>query len=338
MLQIHNNSPFRVELDVFPDPTGVDTAYVSVKATFCVDGQVKVNDEQQPIYCADVYRGEPGRSSIRYPGDRHPCKPATDVLLIGSACSKGGAPVTELLVTLAVAELRRSIRVVGDRFWRHNGVLARVTAPEPFVSMPLVYERAFGGVVERGDGRIRFEPRNPVGCGFAGGRSDAEMKGSPLPNLEEPDAPYLAVRDRSAPTCFAAVSPDWLPRRTYAGTYDERWQNYRAPYLPDDFDPRFFQAAPVGLVASSYLRGGELVEVSNASPAGLLRFSLPMCRFSVAVFIRGVSTVLQPNLETIVLEPDVGRLCMLWRASIACDKRVLDVSQAIVGLDEMRLD
>lgn len=47
--------------------------------------------------------------------------------------------------------------VIGDRTWKKHWVIsAAPSVPEKFASMPITYERAFGGP---GDSR------NPVGCG-----------------------------------------------------------------------------------------------------------------------------------------------------------------------------
>ena len=60
-----------------------------------------------------------------------------------------------------------------------------------------------------------------------------------------------------------------------AGTYDEAWQNTRAPRLPTDFDPRFHNAAPPELIAAGGLRGDEDVVVVGATAAPRWEFRLP---------------------------------------------------------------
>lgn len=334
MLQLSNSTPFRVALDVFPDLRGIDTVHVTIKATFRLGDALAIDEEQAPLHSSDVYWGEPGSSSLRYPGDRHLAKPSTDVLLVGHAHAPRGKPVTELLVELAVAELRKTVRVVGDREWT-GGLLSRASAPEPFVTLPLIHERAFGGRSPPDEDPPRYEPRNPVGRGFRGARGQ-DMEGSPLPNLEDPRAPIVDAGDRAAPACFAPIAPAWSPRKEYAGTYDEAWRRRRAPYLPADFDPRFFHTAPAELVAPAYLRGGEPVQVVNAAPEGPLRWTLPICRLNVEVQIAGVWTSLQPRLETVLFEPDARRCCMVWRATCPCDKQVLQLERASVRLDELR--
>jgi hypothetical protein len=337
MLRLTNTTPFSAGLDILPDARGVDTLYVAVKATFRIGSSLSVAEEQVPLQTHDGYWGEPGQSSIKCPGDRHPCKPSTDVLLLGHAHAPRGKAVTELDVTLSVASIHKVVRVMGDRVWKGGRVFSRTTDPEPFVSMPLVYERAFGGRHEPERGEPTFESRNPVGRGFMGKRGGADMDGLPVPNLEDPRTPFRDARDRSAPACFAPVAPSWSPRKNHAGTYDDRWRRYRAPYLPEDFNPLFFNTAPPELISPRYLRGGEPVRIVNASPEGPLHFSLPSCRLALEIHIAGRMEQPHPSLETVLFEPDERRMCMLWRASVPCDKKVLQVQQVVVQLDELRL-
>lgn len=332
MLQLSNTTPFRAGIDVFPDRRGVDTLHIAVKATFRLGASLTIAEEQAPLHPADVYWGEPGRSSVRYPGDRHLLKPSTDVLLVGQAHAPRGKPTRELLVEVEVAGLHKVVRVVGDRAWAGGGT--RATAPVPFLAMPLVYERAFGGC-SAPDEDPGEEPRNPVGRGFRGA-SDRDIDGTPLPNLEDPRSSVLDVGDRAAPACFAPIAPAWSPRRAYAGTYDEAWRSRRAPYLPADFDPRFFHTAPAELVAPGHLQGGEPVRVVNAAPDGPLHTTLPTCALAIEVQIAGVRTPLRPNLETVLIEPDDWRLCMVWRAALACDKQALLIERVAIRLDELR--
>src|SRR5687767_10040594 len=129
---------------------------------------------------ADEYYADPATSSLRAASDFHIGKSGTDVLLVGHARAPAGRLVPRMLVSMSVAERQKTILVTGDRAWRDG----RPSDPKPFESMPLVWERAFGGLHRRGE-QILAEERNPVGCGFAGGRSAGEMQGQPVPNLED---------------------------------------------------------------------------------------------------------------------------------------------------------
>jgi hypothetical protein len=258
----------------------------------------------------------------------HIGKPGTDVLLVGSAWAQAGRQLQQAVVSVAVAERRKSVRVIGDRQWRGG----YPTSPLAFESMPLVWERAFGGV-QQIDGRVVAEERNPVGVGLTTtGRDPREFDGQRLPNLEDPNEPPLqALGQPSTPACFAPIAAAWQPRRGFAGTYDERWQRTRAPYLPDDFDPRFLQCAAPELVFERFLQGGEPVEVQGASPNGPLAFRLPFIRLAIDVDVAGSAQRPPANLETVLIEPDANRVCLTWRSVLPCDRQVLKIRKVVVA-------
>jgi hypothetical protein len=229
-------------------------------------------------------------------------------------------------VSMSVAGRTKTIRVTGDRVWRDG----RPSDPQPFKAMPLIWERAFGGLHRRGE-RVLAEERNPVGCGFAGDRSAEEMQGQALPNLEDPAALLEQAGQTPAPACLAPIAPSWLPRRAHAGTYDEAWQRGRAPYLPDDFDPRFLQCAAPEFAFESYLQPGDPVHVSGVAPDGPIEFTIPDARLNVAVTIAGSAEEPTANLETVAIEPDENRACFTWRASVPCDRRAVKVEKIVIS-------
>jgi hypothetical protein len=329
MLQLHNKSAFVPFLNILPDPDGVDTLHVVAKGTFSIFPRVEVAPTQVPAALEDQFWDEPGNSSLRVASDAHLGKPSTDVVMVGHAWS-GRGRVAELLVALTIADRHKVIRVSGDRVWRDRG--AGFSRPEPFESMPLLYERAFGGMQRNDRGEVvAAEERNPVGAGFAGTLSPSKMVGKPLPNLEDPRFPLGRAGDRPPPAGFGFVAPAWLPRRTFAGTYAGDWARTRAPYLPRDFDRRFFNAASSELVFDPFLAGGEAVELNGASRRGRLRFSLPTERPEAVVWIAGQTLSPPMRLETVLIEPDEDRVCLTWRATLACDKVALRIRQVTIA-------
>lgn len=333
MLQFNNSTGFPGTLFASADPQGIDALYAVIKATFDLSDGVRPAEEQLPIVLANQHFGDPLATSIRVPADISLIKPATDVLLVGTAHSPGGRPVHWLDVSLSVGALRKYVRVFGDRYWEQAGVGCRISAPEPFERMPLMWERAFGGTDEV-EGRRTAEPRNPVGRGFRSREGSRPLVGLPLPNLEDPCDPIQAWHDTPTPACFAPIAPHWKPRSDFAGTYDERWQRQRAPYLPEDFDPRFFQLAPPGLVASGFLRGGEIVEIRGATPSGYLAFRLPNVRMTVTFELGTALEERSAELDTILVDADSLRLVLVWRAVLACDKKLLRVREVQAALAE----
>ena len=333
MLQLKDETPFQSVLAVFPDPDGVDTLYVTTKATFRLGDQPELASEQLPITLADEYWGEPGKSSLKYAGEVQLSKPSTDVALVGNAHSPRGRPVTKLDVLLSVGPVRKVVRVVGDREWTGNLVGPLKKAAKPFKTMPLVWERAYGGlhVMNEEKGKMRGVAANPVGSGFRARRRLGELKGGSAPNLLDPGK---ATR----PACFGFVAAAWSPRISYAGTYDAAWQKKRSPYLPVDFDSRFFNAVSPDLVCPGYLRGGERVKLANCSPRSRMKFDLPTVGLDVRVRVAGRVEKPVANLETVLFEPDDERMSLVWRAALPCDKRTLAVEEVAIRVNELILD
>jgi hypothetical protein len=334
MLQLQNDSPFQAQLAVFPDERGIDCAYVTVKGTFTLDRRPAPAEKQEPVLLKDEYWDDPATSSLRWAGEVHLSKPGTDVVLNGHARSPGGKKVQQLDVTFTLGGRTKVVRVFGDRVWK-PGLMGMngISAPEPFREMPLVYERAFGGMHAVGDkeGTVLYEPRNPAGRGFVGKRSGKDLKDYALPNLEDPADLIENVKAAPAPAGFGFVAASWEPRRGHAGTYDEAWTKQRAPYLPEDFDPKFFHAAHPDLILERFLTGGEKFEVTNATESGSLRFELPRTELSVTVRLRGRDEQPPANLETVLIEPDESRLTLVWRAAVPCDKSALKLERVTVA-------
>ncbi len=325
MLQLDNQTPFKTAIAVFPDRLGVDTLYIVVKATVNLRPTLSLAETQVPPTVADEYYADPAASSLRHGSEMHIGKPGTDVVLIGNARAPGERPVARMQVGMAVGGRQKTIAVSGDRVWRDG----RPSEPEPFVTMPLIWERAFGGLHLRGE-QLMGEARNPVGCGFAGGRSASDMQGLALPNLEDPASPLQRVGQIPPPANLGPIAPSWLPRRGYAGTYDEQWERARAPYLPEDFDPRFFQCAVPEFAFDRYLQPGEPVQVVGVTPDGPIAFTVPDSHLHIAVTMSGTTRETAANLETLSIEPDDNRACFTWRAALACNRQALKVQKVVV--------
>jgi len=327
VLQLANQTPFKTAFAVLPDRFGIDTLYVVVKGTVTLRPALSLAPEQLPPTLADEYLDDPATSSLKYGSEMHLGKSGTDVILIGCAHAAQGRPVTRMQVGMSVGGRQKLILVTGDRVWRDG----QPSQPEPFESMPLVWERAFGGVHRDGDTVHGAEERNPVGCGFAGKRSASDMEGLMVPNLEDPSAPLQQIGQASTPACFAPIAPAWLPRRSYAGTYDEHWQRSRAPYLPDDFDPRFFQSAVPEFAFDRYLQAGEPVQVVGVMADGPISFTVPPSHLAVSVTVAGSTRTPPVNLETVMIEPDENRASFSWRAVVPCDRQALKVEKIVIG-------
>jgi hypothetical protein len=222
--------------------------------------------------------------------------------------------------------------VIGDRIWERAAPLgARPSDPTPFVKMPLVWERAYGGVAKSSTvQRPAFEPRNPIGCGFETDRQDAI--GQPVPNIEDPRQPLGRITDRPSPVGVAPTGRHWQPRLRYAGTYDEAWKRERAPLWPIDFDERFFCSAPSYLQASPHLVGGEAVVLRGLHADGPMEFRLPVLRFASRSRFIGHTEDRNLVLDGILIESAAHRLTMYYRAAVPAPLSLIKHRQTLLHL------
>lgn len=212
-------------------------------------------EEQQELSFTDEYHGELNRSSVRYESDLAQHKPRCDVIVIGAAHSPSGAPARRVEVGIRIRRLTaipnlaeagtlldHRLVVHGARAFVRNLHRARdkdkdqeagagaagadgwaLTEAEPFLSLPLRYEHAFGGelkVYEEDEAAERLEEgqrlsaeararhpegdaapvahaacaENPLGVGFlqAWYAEAAAVDRWPAPRIEAPGAPITA--------------------------------------------------------------------------------------------------------------------------------------------------
>ena len=276
-MDIINKTPFTVATMLWEDLQGQPKLSVILKGTFAIKNTevAAIAAEQFPILIADELYGGNTTAAVRLESDRAPFKPRTDVVLIGRAHAPGGRPVTQLDVTLRVGRVEKTIRVFGNRQWWFPTKLVFVPViipPRYFLTMDLVYERAFGGIDAAA---ARYCKENLIGKGFIGKKSKQSIHNRPLPNLEDPSHLIRRWRSRPRPVGFGFYGRGWMPRLGYAGTYDEQYRKERAPAPPLDFSYAFYNGAHPDLQVEGYLRGDEDVELKHVSPEPILRFRLP---------------------------------------------------------------
>jgi hypothetical protein len=284
-VQVLNESSFSVATMSWPDLKEQPRLTIIVKGTFTIEPKAvaSVADSQLPILTADQNYSKDPISSVKFESDMAPFKPKADVVLVGRAYAPEREPIRQLDVTLGVDALRKTIRVFGNRTWwfpSRLGLLPMKSRPEPFVTMDLVYERAFGGVYA---GPGYYCKENLVGTGYIGKKRKAAIHHKRLPNLEDPKHLIRSWRSKPKPVGFGFYGRGWYPRVKYAGTYDDKYQKERAPKLPRDFSYASYNGAHPDLQVEGYLRGNEEVELVNLSPQPRLRFRLPGVRPKITV-------------------------------------------------------
>ncbi len=334
MWAIKNNTPYAAERSWVRDKNGAEIWLVAVKATYLIlpDGTTELAETQEEVLLAAKHLGEPGQSSLLYESDLVRTKSTTDVLLHGHAYAPQGKSVTRVDVEMKVADIQKRLRIFGDRTWK-KGLLwgMKLSRPKRFEMMPLIYERAFGGADQKHPNPKKqgWEPRNPIGIGF--GVKAKHLVGVRVANIEYPKKQISSWKNKPPPAGFGPIPGAWAPRLALAGTYDEAWQEERHPLLPLDFDDRFFHCAPADQQTSKPLKGGESVELRNLTATGLLRFTLPRVALGFTThFFKGESVDHRATLHTVILEPDVPRVIMVWQTALPCHPRVNDLKETVI--------
>jgi hypothetical protein len=314
--------------------SGRELLVVAVKATFVIPQEScapQLSGEQVPLTEADTFTGEPGLSSPVYESDYAHHRPRCDVLINGSAYAPPGKLVRCTEVGIRVGSMMKVLAVVGNRVWQSSLRGNRASDPEPFDVMPISYDNAFGGVdrSRRDPTKLMTFLENPVGRGFS--HYKEEIDGKPLPNTEEVNR---AVSDPSGlyrPMALGPIGRNWRPRVQYVGTFDQQWFDDRSPFWPDDFDYQYFQAAPPDQQVP-YLCGGEDVVLRNLTPSGRVAFKIPTMSMPVWLMPhRGWLRRVDAKIDTLVLEPDLGRFTLTWRATVPMRRSCFDLRQVIAG-------
>ncbi len=334
-MQLVNDTAMPAEYTLGLNPDGRESVVVVVKATFTIpwDGSApRLAAEQAALVMADEFTGEPGKSATKYESEFAPYKPRCDVLLNGSAYAPRGTPAQRVDVALRVTGVSKSISVHGQRVWQ-AGVAVAPSEPEPFTRMPITYDVAFGGVdVAANDpAKVSAYMRNPVGVGYYPLATPGELIGRPLPVTSATRDPVDSTAGDHPPMSFGAIGRHFQPRIALAGTYDQKWLDDVFPFLPRDFNPLYYQAAPPDQQID-HPAGGEWVELFNLTPQGYTRFQLPQIEMPIEFTdVEGVHTDTRAILDTILIEPDQGRFMLVWRASMPLRRNLLELQRAVVG-------
>lgn len=339
-LRFSNRNAAGKEFGVFMAKTALDIG---------MDGECRFSSEQEPFVFTDTYHGDLNLSSVRYPSDFVPYKPHSEVIVDATAYAPGGKPATEWPVSIKVSDdlgifVHHELRVTGPRKWtptwlrelsdgqkrdwRKFKPLFRgwaLSSPGPIRSLPIRYEHAFGGTIDKGfddDGNPVLEAfqHNPIGCGLIDPEFTDHTKPVHAPQILSRDTVLSDAHGQYAVEGLGPVPPAWLPRRPLVGTYDEHWIEHIWPNWAVDYDYRFHNSAPVGSQGARYLEGSVRIELQNLFPDRPdFSIRLPDEQL-VAMSLRDDETVvpLKMVLDTVFLEiserdRNDPRIYCIWR-------------------------
>lgn len=249
-------------------------------------------------------------------------KPNGEILLYANYHSPDGKPVTAGRALLKCGSVDKELAVIGNRYWR---ALIGPSEPEPFTSLPLSYEYAYGGA--------KYD-KNTIGKGMAAVDVFGEQR-VPLPNIEYPDNLMTSESQRPDPAGFAALDLMWQQRQKYAGTYDEKWVQDYCPAYPVDLDWNHFNCAPDDQWVSGFWQGDESYSLNNMHPdLAVIQGNLPNFRGRCFVLPKDAQnaalTEIEQRLETVFFFPEQDMGVLLWRGVIEVEEDDLTDMQAMV--------
>ncbi|WP_213154296.1 DUF2169 family type VI secretion system accessory protein [Pseudomonas carnis] len=339
-MDIINETSMQAEATLAIDATGQRFVIAMAKATYAIPSSseqpTKMAQEQIPILTTDVFEGEPGLSTPFFECDYALFRARCDIVLKATAHAPGKRSVNELEAGFEFGDCVKTVRVVGNRYWRPFLLGFRPSEPEPFRAMPITYSRAFGGtwLPSETDSTGTAYSANPIGCGFATEHHVHALMDQhiPVPNLEQPGHPVLHHFKQHRPWSFGPVGRSWTPRQGYAGTYDDNWHATTFPLLPADFDPRFCQCAPEDQQVP-YPQGGEPVRLINLHPEHPdIRFKMPRLALGMSLAMRNSQVhVLQPVVDCVAIDADAGVFSVVWRARHSIKRSLSEIELLSIG-------
>jgi hypothetical protein len=217
------------------------------------------------------------------------------------------------------------------------------TRPQLLSELPLRYEHSWGGSIRHplpDDKELHFAvSSNPVGKGFFPSKADIRTeygagrwaarkywnalfkqcgKQIALPLIEDPKRPVTKFGVAYPVEGCAVVTKAWDVRLQYAGTFDAEWDEHKKPFLPDDFQFRYWNGAHPDLQLP-YLHGDEHITLTNMRVGEASGVALQLPSHSASLLLEE-----KPNqfsrqnarLDTVIINLELQQLQLLWRAAV----------------------
>lgn len=288
---------------------GALVVVIVVKATFALtpSGPMSLVDPK-PIQTSDRFQKDDPRRSVVAASDLAPELPGGEITFVGSAYA---SPPTKLRgVRLAVARgpqtlVDKALHVYGDR-----AANAGETPPEPapFATLPIVYERAYGGP--------GFHD-NPCGVGASASGTVA------YPNIVYPEA----VRG-NVPAGFGPIAAANASRKRHLAAGAEAGLGALVLEYDERTPTIFFHAAPADQRVPGWFGDEQITLGGLLREHPLLETRLPgaAARATIRTKVAAPASLLL-RLDTVQIDGDAGTASLLFRGQWS-----LPSDDALVGL------
>lgn len=322
------------------DKAGREYLVLAIKATY----KIPENDRKprpiippQPLIVdGDVYVGEPGTSATLYEIDFVLRKKKCDVIFNASAHAPFEIPVEQLRVAVKLENINKELEVTGNRYWKASAFGYSRSETKFFTQMPLHYGRAFGGFhTWESDDETHYDGYLPnlVGTGYGKKAPVRLLDQCLLPNLSVPGQSPVSPGDKLTPVALSALARNSPLRAGYAGTYDEYWRENDFPFLPQDFDERYFQCAPEDQQIDFPVGGESVTLINMMKGREHVCFKLPRFDNMKVKILKKNYEVIEPQVvvDTLYFEPDEERFSAVWRAAIPIKRRIQEFDTIAIG-------
>ena len=219
-------------------------------------------------------------------------KEHAEFLATASFHAPDGKPVTEGIAKIKLADIEKKLLITGDRSWEHR------SKPQPFTSMPISYENAYGAT--------EYDA-NPRGKGY---------KQKEMHNIELFGKEVIDNTSKAQPASFAPLDMQNPARTQFSGQYDKGWLESGASGYPADMDRRMFNAAPIDQWhKKDWFTGTEKYVLTNLNPnypviEGILPHIRARCFVKQKI---GLLQEMKMCLDTVWFLPSAESVMLIWR-------------------------
>ncbi|WP_313915178.1 DUF2169 domain-containing protein [Tahibacter sp.] len=281
------------------------------------EGRLYSVPRQPEIAREDVWRDQPDRSSLLLASELIPYKPTTDILVTGSVRPPDGRPTRSWAGALVIGEREKRLRFHGPRSWRHSLLSGwTLSEPEPCTQVALLYENAYGGVVDASKAHFEdgeFYEANPHGCGFLGRSRPDTGQVYRAPQIESWDG---AVSDLGRDVSVGGFGPvpGFFPERA---RYIGNWTADSAS-IPLDMDMRYWNTAPSDQRSDTFLKRGSTISLVNLRPGRPVTLEIPPFEPAlVGEFADHHREAMDMNLDTVTIDLDNQHLVLRFQRIVA---------------------
>lgn len=249
-VDVRSRAPFSVGTVLWQDTSGRLIATIVAKATYSLDGEVcALSDDPDPIQESDDHWDDDRTKSVRMPSDLVPFKHAPEVLVVGHAYAPDEKPAHAIVTRIAVGTVDKLLQTTPPRRF---DLQDRIESSPPQSRMTLRYEFASGGA----------DTDNPVGID-----TRDEVNGRRrIPQIVPVN--YDVRPNEHVPILgLGPIAPSWPRRSLLLRNEDRAWLGNLVGYrMPQGFDARFFNAAPVDQRVEAMFKADERLLLEGLHP------------------------------------------------------------------------